>query len=1140
MKNNSSDEVFFPKRKLKKLILIMKLSALFLMFLSLNLSASVYSQNTRFTVDLNGKSVREVFQFIEKESEFRFFYNDDFNYIDEVVNITVENENVEQILERLFESSDITYRVFNNNLVVLTLRQDLQQVSVKGTITDASTAEALPGANIQIKGTSTGTTTDVKGGFSIEANNGDVLIFSFIGYVTQEVTVGAETVLSIALVPELMNLDEVVVVGYGTQRRTVVTGAITSVSSEKLTAIPTGTLDQALQGRAAGLTVINNGSPGNAPTMRVRGISTVNNNDPLYVVDGVVTASITNLNPNDIESIQILKDASTAAIYGSLGSNGVIMVTTKKGASGKPVVTFEAYGGSQWTTNRFDLMNTDQYIDYASGGAFASPLVITDPAYSSRLQGETDWQDQIFQNAPMQNYNLGVSGGGEKSSYRLSAGYLNQDGIIIHTGYERYNLRANSDFTHGRLKIGENIGISFSHQNPLPDAGGRSILEHTIKVAPYLSVYNPDNRGGFQGPTSQVDGQDAENPVRILELNSFDYNTTNVLANMYAELEITKGLNFRSVVGLEDTRVDDNQFFPSFNDDNLGYSTHSATSSTTRKNRATYRSLIYTNSLTCHITLAEKHNFELLALIESSNIKRTLTNASSTNSISDEIEELGNSNSNLSTTSGEYSRIGYLGRLNYNYDQKYLFAASIRRDASSRFGANNRWGIFPSFALGWNIAREGFMEGISTISNLKLRGSWGKAGNDKIGDYTYATSLTTNMWYVIGNQGVQGTTPFGFANPNLKWEETTMTNIGLDMGLFDNRFTMAAEYYINKSDDLLMSVPLPESMGVFSGVKSENAASIETRGFELQLEYNDYEGDFQWSAGLNIGTFKNEVLDLGQATFLGGYNFENESITRSTIGEPAFYFYGYQFDGIFQSAAEATSYLGGSQATTFGSTAGDFRIKDLHGTPNEDGTFTGPDGKIDQNDRTNLGNPFPKLTLGIDLNASYKGFDFNVFISGSYGNDIYNTNIYDLEGMARLFNASPNVLDRWTPDNHSNSIPRAGAVSANLSQSSRYIENGSFTRMRNITLGYTIPASVFMNKLTRVRIYVSGQNLITLTDYSGLDPEVGTNTPVQANLNDIGTPRISGNTPTNNVANGIDVGNYPIPKSFIGGIQITF
>ncbi len=438
-----------------------------------------------------------------------------------VVNLNVKDENVEQILAKLFESSDITYKVFDNNLVVLTLKQDMQQVTIKGTITDAATSEPLPGANVQVKGTTTGTTTDINGGFSIEAKTGDVLIFTFVGYLTQEVTVGAETVLSISLAPDITNLEEVVVVGYGTQKRTVVTGAISSVTSDKITALPSSGLDQALQGRAAGVTVINNGAPGFESTIRVRGISTVNDANPLFVVDGVVSTSISNISPSDIESIEVLKDASTAAIYGSLGSNGVIMVTTKKGKAGSVVVNLDSYYGVQYSNARYDLMNSAQYKEYATSGAFTTPAVYTDPQYAARsTAAETDWQDQIYQNGPMQNYDLSLSGGNENSTFRLSAGYLNQRGIVIKTGLERYNFRVNSDFKKGRLKIGENLSLSYSTQDPLADNGGRSLLEHAIKMAPYLPVYNPDNPGGFQGPTSSVDGQDAENPVRIMELNS--------------------------------------------------------------------------------------------------------------------------------------------------------------------------------------------------------------------------------------------------------------------------------------------------------------------------------------------------------------------------------------------------------------------------------------------------------------------------------------------------------------------------------------------------------------------------------------------------------------------------------------------
>jgi TonB-linked SusC/RagA family outer membrane protein len=1145
MKNNSPDEFFFPKRKLKKLILIMRLSALFLMVLSLNLSASVYSQNTKFTVDLNGKTVREVFQILEQQSEFRFFYNDDFSYIDNVVDMDVKNENVEQILAKLFETSDITYKVFDNNLVVLTLKQNLQQVTISGTVLDGTNNEPLPGANVQVKGTTRGTTTDLNGKYTVEASKGDVLVYSFIGYLPEEVTVGEETKVDVTLMADIQSLEEVVVVGYGTQRRTEVTGAITSVSSEKLTAIPTGTLDQALQGRAAGVTVINNGSPGTAATMRIRGIGTVNNADPLYVVDGVVSASINGLNANDIESMQILKDASTTAIYGSQGSNGVIMITTKKGKVGKTTVDFDAYAGVQYNNKRYDLLNNEQYIAYATD-AFGGAPAFSDGNYALRIQGigpdrpeggETNWQDEIMQSGMMQSYNLAVAGGGENSSFRFSAGHLGQEGVIIKTGLERYNLRVNSDFKLGRLKIGENIGLSFSKQDPLADSGGRSLIEHAIKSAPYLPVYNHLNKGGYQGPSTPIDGQDAENPVRIMRLNDYDINTTSIIGDLYAELELFEGLKYKSLVGFENIRTDDDQFFPSFDDDDIaGGITHSRTWSITRRNKASYQSTIFTNSLNYTKTFAEKHNVEVLALMEYGRIDSRTYNISSENDISDETRELGNLNNATGSNFSEYGRIGYLGRLNYNYDQKYLVAASIRKDASSRFGTNNRWGTFPSVALGWNIAKESFMQNVAAVSNLKLRGSWGKAGNDKIGNYAYAPTLTSDMYYTFGNgAAVAGTTPSGTANADLKWEETTMTNIGLDLGLLNNQFTLAFEYYINKSDDLLMNVPSTNSLGTFSGVIPKNAGSVETRGIELQLGYNDFEGAFQWSANLNLGTFKNEVKSLGGAAFLEGFNFEGNNLTRCTVGEPAFYFYGYTMDGIFQTNDEARNYMGGTQYAGAAAFAGDFRIKDIAGPVDPlTGEHTGPDGVIDAtNDRGNIGNPFPKMTLGFDLNASYKGLDLNIFISGVYGNDIYNTNKFDLEGMPRLFNAGTETLDRWTTTNPSTTMPRPGTVANNLSASTRYVEDGSYTKLKNVTLGYTVPTSLLKNKISKVRIYISAQNMVTITNYSGLDPEVGANTVVGAGIAAIGAP-------SNNFANGIDVGAYPIPKSVIAGIQLSF
>jgi TonB-linked SusC/RagA family outer membrane protein len=1027
-------------------------------------------------------------------------------------------------------------------LLSILLSFSLSATEISGTVTDASSGDALPGVNVLVKGTTRGTVTDLEGKYSIEVSAGEVLSFSYIGYISDEVTIESQTIIDIQLAPDVKALEEIVVVGYGTQKRLEVTGAIASVGSDELTALPTATVDQALQGRASGLTVTNNGSPGSAPSLRIRGLGTVNNLDPLVVIDGVVSEGMGSLNANDIESVQVLKDASTTAVYGSKGSNGVILITTKSGQAGDVKVEFEAYGGFNWTSERYDVLNTEEYIAYAMDTLVVNP---TPPVFDSLTTGgtpfyadrlgwaETNWQDEIFQSGKIQNYNLSVSGGNENSTFRISSSYLKQDGVFIHTGYERYNFRANSNFNLGRLTVGESASISFGMQNPEASSGGRSLIEHAIKAAPYLPVYNEDNLGGFQGPNTALDGQDAENPVRIMELNSFERNTTSIIGSIFAELEIIDGLNFRSVVGLEDIRKDENQHLPSYDDDNIG-STHAQSYAVIRKNRATLQSIILTNSLSYTKTLADKHNIKLLALVEKSDVNKTLMNVSARYNISDDVDELINEQLSIGNGSltAKYMRFGYLGRINYNYDQKYLVEASLRSDASSRFGGNNRSSLFYSFAAGWRINKEAFMSNIDQISNLKLRASYGIAGNDKIGDYQYSTTLTPVFTYPIAGAAAIGAAPSGKPNPNLQWEEKTMTNIGLDLGLFDNQFTLAAEYYINTSDKLLMPRITPPSDGIHAGQITENVGSVEVKGVELEIGYNDFEGDFQWSAALNLGTAKSEVLDLGANESLAGFGFENENITRLEVGEPVFFFYGWEFDGIFDTDAEANAYMGGSQATTYGASGGDFRIVDTDG-----------DGVITADDRTNIGNPFPKLTAALSLDASYMGFDLNVFITGIYGRDVYNTNLYDLEGMPRLFNSGVAVKDRWTPTNNSDDVPQPLLYGAgtNAQASSRFVENGSYTRLSNITLGYTIPTSILMDKVSKVRVYISAQNLITITDYSGLDPEIGSQDVVQTGLPQIGEERLnSSGQPIANFSNGIDVGNYPIPKSFIAGIQVSF
>jgi len=1120
----------------KKILLIMKL-ALIIVFLSvLQVSASVYSQIS-VNLDVQNKSVRDVLKTIEQQTQVRFFFSDDLMSMDELIDVKANDKNILSVLDDIFLKSKLTYKAYENNLIVIAPRELLQQKKITGSVIDETGAPII-GANVVVTGTTHGTTSDIDGKYSLEVPDGSrSLTFTFIGMVPQEIIIGTSTQINVTLVELAVGLDEVVVVGYGTQRRATITGAITTVGTKELTSTPVTTADQALQGRASGVTVVNNGSPGTAPTIRIRGLSTMNSNDPLVVIDGVVTNGMGNLNPNDIESVEVLKDASTTAIYGSLGSHGVIMVTTKKGKSGKTIIDFDSYAGQQWNNKRYDLMNVDQYIQYAGSADVTSPPpVITDSQYATRLHGaNTNWQDQIFKKGMMGGINLGVSSGTENGAFRISGGYVKSEGDMIGTGYSRYNFRSNSDYKHGILTIGENIGLSYSTLNPLQSSGGRSLIQHAIKMAPYLPVYNPDNVGGFQGPHSAVDGQDAENPVRVATVYNDVQKTLDLLGNIYAEIEIIKGLKFRSVVGLEDIRLVDNQFQPAWDDDDLaGGATHSNANAIIGKNQSNYRSLIYTNSLNYTKTFATRHNLELLGVIEYATIDRAFTNASSQNTISSDVQELTSTTVSISSSSDNYKRIGYLARLNYNFDQKYIFAASIRKDASSRFGSNNRWGTFPSVAVGWRLDKESFLQDVTAISNLKLRASWGKAGNDNIGNYSYASTLTSNMNYVIGNQLAPGTTPSGPANVDLKWESTTMQNIGVDFGLIKNKFTLSAEYFKNKSSDLLMNLNTAASLGVFNGSIAKNVGSVETKGFEFQLGYNQAEGDLQWSANLNLGTSTNKVLDLGGLKSVDpGSQWQNQPITRLEVGKPLFFFYGWKFDGIFTSSEEAAAYLNGGQLAAnggVGAQGGDYRIVDVNG-----------DGKITSADQTMIGNPFPKMTLGLNLNANYKGFDLSLFIQGTYGNDIYNNTYYDLTGMTRLFNASVDVLGRWKQDGDVTDIPRPSAAGPNVQISTRGVEDGTYTRMKNLTFGYTLPSSLFGNNISRFRIYMSGQNLLTITKYKGLDPEVGFYQPAGTTVGFIGTGAVTGNGyPAVNFNTGIDYGVYPMPKSFIGGIQITF
>ncbi len=986
------------------------------------------------------------------------------------------------------------------------------QGTITGVVMEADSGEPLPGVNILVQGSTIGTISDLDGSYKLNVlDNNSVIEYSFTGYITEQVSVDGRSILDVSLRTNVQQLNEVVVVGYGNQDRAKVTGAIASVDASEIAEVPVFTADQALQGRAAGVYVSNNGSPGTDPVVRIRGLGTTGDNSPLIVVDGVIVVGLGDINPNDIESITVLKDASTTAVFGAQGSNGVIMVKTKNGQSGRTQVELDSYIGTQSVAKRYDVMNRAQYLQHASNWGVAQGR-INDEQYADLINNDTDWQDEIFQDGMMQSHNIAVSGGNETSTFRVGANYINQEGVMLNTGTDRYTFRANSSFTTGKFTFGENLSVSLVDRKPENTAGGRSAIEHAIKMPPYFGVFNSDNIGGYQGVDNSLDAQDAENPVRVLAHPQRTQKRTNLLGNLFAEYEIIEGLKLRGQAGLDWWAFNNDDFTPSFSGEptavpfaviGKGNGTH--------RQVTTFAQLNYTKSLGLH-------NLDALLLSEYNNSYDTRAGASSTNAITDEIPNLTNQDPQIGSFNFEYTRIGYLGRLNYDYNGKYILAGSYRRDASSRFGPNNRWAGFYSLAAGWVVNRENFFPQNGFVSGLKLRASIGTVGNDRIGEYRYGSSINTGSYntsfvdVLTGSSYLgAGTTAGNVAVPDLRWETTTMTNIGADVYLWDNRISFAAEYYKNKSDDLLINVQLTPSLGGHNGFGPRNVGAVEVDGFEFNLGINDAEGAFKWSADFNLSTTNNVVVDLnGEVLSNGG--FEGANLLRSVEGQSLNHFFGFVTLGLFQSEEEILTSPFQEDAQP-----GDIKFADISGP---DGI---PDGVINDFDKTNIGNPIPDFTYGVSLRASYKNFDASAFINGMQGNQIYNTNIWDLEGGRRFFNASPQALDAWSPTNTDTDIPRITTDPQNLLPSTRFVEDGSFMRLKNLTIGYTIPG-LGGNSNSSIRLYVSGQNLMTITDYTGLDPEVGSSALVGNNGSQVG----------------IDRGNYPLSKTYIGGIQLKF
>ena len=994
---------------------------------------------------------------------------------------------------------------------------------ISGKVTDES-GETLIGATVSVQGTSIGAATDVDGNYSLTAAPDAMLVISYTGYEPKNIPVNGQTNINITLVSDAQILDEVVVIGYGTVKKSDVTGSVSSVKSEDIQAFPLLNAGQALQGRAAGVAVQtqNGGEPGASISIRVRGSSSLNaSSDPLVVVDGFVGAAFPQ--QNDIESIEILKDASATAIYGSRGSGGVILVTTKKGKSGKSTVEFNSSFSSQQTTNRLDLLDASGFAQYQN-------MIRTNAGDAPYAQGveNTNWQDEIYRNGNTQNHQLSVSGGSDKVNYYISGTYFDQEGIVINSDFEKIQFLANVDAKVGnRLKVGISSIASRSEQNGVStQSSGRDPLGSVNgggdDVVALAFRFSPDvGRFGADGSFSQNPVGDAiENPWAVATQIRNETKTDNARTNMYADLEIIEGLNFKTTLGYRTQNSTEGYFRP----ETFTLTPGGAFLESVKRTRFLNENYItYTRGLGLgNITATAGHSYQKSTTEGLEAGARGLLNDSFEwyNLEAGEIDQR-----TVDSRFSESEIESIFGRLNFDWSDKYLITATVRRDGASNFAANNKYAVFPSVALGWKLSKEKFLIDNTTISNLKLRASYGLTGNQAIGPYESLATFDVQPPGQVG--GDFGVSLAREENPDLKWETSFQTNIGIDLGLFEDRIQFSADYYNIDTEDLLA---VDRASNFYLGTTDldvlRNVGSINNKGIELSLTSNNInKNDFRWTTNLNFSRNRSQVVELSSGTeilasaapgyFAGG----NTYVLRE--GEAIGLFWGLDYQGVYQGGAipAGTAVEDRSLDENDNPILGEPLFTDL---PDEEGVF---DGRIDDNDRQIIGDPNSDFTFGITNNFTYKNFDLNIFFQGAVGGDIYNLT------AVQLFNGDSNgltdVLNSWTPQNTDTDIPRAAI--RGRERSSRFVEDGSYVRLKNVAIGYTLPNRLLENVgFSSARISISAQNLLTFTNYSGLDPEV-------SYFGSGGESRGD-----DNVVQGHDYGNYPNLSSITFGLNLKF
>ena len=1046
---------------------LVNIMRIFLLIITIGLSSAFANSSkaqTKIDINVNDISLEDLFQEIQSKSKFIFFYKDDVLHYK--VSLHLKNVTVSKILDAAFAHTNLTYKINQRQVVI---KENLDAVSnnpnvelqktVKGTVTDI---DGLPlvGATVSIKGTNNGVSTDFDGNFELPVTEDvTILVITYVGFIPQEINIVGKTILEINLVPDNTALNEIVVIGFGTEKKALISDAVTSISSEQIEDLPVSSVDGILQGQAAGVQVQqNSGTPGGQMSVRIRGLSSISgSNQPLYIIDGIpVTtgdfgqvgysgqgaSALTDLNPSDIESISILKDASATAIYGARASNGIVLITTKRGKAQKSVVNVNVYSGMQRAWNRLDMLDAKQWMDYRNdltgSNAFTQEQM-------DNISIDTDWQDVIFRTAPINSYEVSTTGGSEKTKFFMSGKVFDQEGILIGTDYQRINGRINIDHQlSDKITIGTSIGLTYAKTNRVEsDQTLHGPLPNGISTPAIFPVYNEDGTYNQDGPYSN-----ALSIANEAINQNFTYRTN---SNVYVDYNIFEDLTFSSKWGIDflnfrEHAYESRKTVQGAKYNGLGFETYSNVSN------------IVSNNLLKYNKQLGKHKFEVLAGYSFESYQYRSSFIRGQDYADDNLEYISSASTIVSASASalDSGLRSFFGRANYNFDNKYIANFSGRFDTSTKFGENNRTGFFPAASVAWRISEENFMENVNAVSDLKLRLSYGLTGNDDISPFLFS-ELYGNTSY----GGQPAIYPSNIPNPDLKWEGTAQFNVGLNLGLFKNRLTLTADYYNKQTNDLLLSRPLPPNSG-FSSI-TENVGKVENQGIEITIASENYIGeDFTWNTQFNISGNRNKVLELYNGQPIDDIGRGGNRIME---GQPIGIFYSYKSLGVDPST-------------------GDIVFAD-----------TNFDGVITSEDRTIVGNPHPDFIASLTNAFRYKGVDLSIFLQSSYGNDVFNGSRLFLESLQGGDNQIEAVTRRWRQPGDITDIPRATTDPVKSSQnkrvSSRFIEDGSYLRVKNVTLGYTIGENTFGKSVfSSVRVYLSAQNLFTFTNYTGLDPEV--------------------------------------------------